>query len=249
MDWQGRFWGFRDGGPTCRWPLNGCCITFLEINKSLGPPSNQPWPPPCIDLAFYSCFCCRPPRRALRPSRPRRKRSGIRGEVSGLVRQLDSDRFDVRQKAGSRPQELVGMPDLHNCLAKEFERVLVRSDISFEVRWQLNRWCANCRPTCRPRCPRSSSRARISMRWWPVGQRSVRGAHGRGPSAGLVVDQPEVRLPGARPAQAGPVREQAGHRGAAADQSVLERARRPGSPAIRPGGTCRRSPMSRSTGG
>ena len=73
------------------------------------------------------------------------------------MRQLDSDRFDVRQKAGSRLQELVGMADLHNCLAEEFERVLVR--VPHFIRGPLaarSLACANCRPTCRPRCPRSS---------------------------------------------------------------------------------------------
>ena len=227
MDWQGRFWGFRDGGPTCRRPLNGCCITFLEINKSLGPPSNQPWPPPCIDLAFYSCFCCRPPRRALRPSRPRRKRSGSAARCPGWCGSWTARRFDVRQKAGSRLQELVGRPDLHNCLAEEFERVLVRSDISFEVRWQLNRWLRQLPADLPAPMPAEQlSGEDLDALSAPVGRRSVRGAHGRGPSAGLVVDQPEVRLPGARPAQAGPVREQAGHRRAAADRIGLERARR-----------------------
>jgi hypothetical protein len=63
-----------------------------------------------------------------------------RGEVAALVRQLDSDRFDLRQKAGSRMQELIGRPELQKCLAEEFERLLVRTDISSEVRWQLDRW-------------------------------------------------------------------------------------------------------------
>ncbi len=91
-----------------------------------------------LGVLFLLLLSAAAPSPAAKPTATEAER--IRGEVSGLVRQLDSDRFDVRQKAGSRLQELVGMPDLHNCLAEEFERVLVRSDISFEVRWQLNRW-------------------------------------------------------------------------------------------------------------
>ena len=174
----------------------------------------------------------------------------IRGKVSGLVRQLDSDRFDVRQKAGSRLQELVGMPDLHNCLAKEFERVLVRSDISFEVRWQLNRWLRNCRPTCQAPMPAeqlSGEEVDALVRQLDDDRYAVRS--GRGPSAGLVVDQPKFGCPVLVRLKRALSANKLGIEAQRQIESVLERARRPGSPAIRPGGTCRRSPMSRSTGG
>ena len=43
-----------------------------------------------------------------------------RGEVAKLVRELDSDRFDVRDKAAARLQELVGESELRQCLAEEY---------------------------------------------------------------------------------------------------------------------------------
>jgi hypothetical protein len=108
-------------------------------------PVCRPDPLPPVDIAVYrlGVFFLLPllavaPSVAAKPTDADLERT--RGEVAKLVRQLDSDRFDVRQKAVSRLQELVGKPEWQNCLAEEFHRVLVRADVSFEVRWQLNRW-------------------------------------------------------------------------------------------------------------
>jgi hypothetical protein len=62
------------------------------------------------------------------------------GQVSTLLGQLDSDCFDVRNRAERRLEELVDTPEYGKLLAAEFQRQLVRSDISFEVRWHLLKW-------------------------------------------------------------------------------------------------------------
>lgn len=62
-------------------------------------------------------------------------------EVARLLEQLDDDRFDVRGRASERLEALVARPELGRLLAAEFRRVLVRPEVSFEVRWHLQRWC------------------------------------------------------------------------------------------------------------
>ena len=64
----------------------------------------------------------------------------LRGEVARLLGDLDSDRFEVRDRAAQRLEELVGKPELGPLLAAEFQRRLVRADLSFEVRRRLMRW-------------------------------------------------------------------------------------------------------------
>jgi hypothetical protein len=60
--------------------------------------------------------------------------------VAELVRGLDSSRYEVRQRASQRLEELVATPALATVLAEEFQRLVVHPDLSFEVRWRLNRW-------------------------------------------------------------------------------------------------------------
>ena len=67
-------------------------------------------------------------------------RDVLHGEVTRLLDELDSDRFEVRRKAAERLEELVDKPELGRFLAAEFHRVLRRPDASFEVRWHLTRW-------------------------------------------------------------------------------------------------------------
>ncbi len=62
------------------------------------------------------------------------------GEVARLLHDLDSDRFEVRQRAAQRLDELVAQPELGPLLAAEFQRRLVRADLSLEVRQRLMRW-------------------------------------------------------------------------------------------------------------
>ena len=64
----------------------------------------------------------------------------LRGDVTRLLGELDSDRFEVRRDAAERLEELVAKPELGRFLAGEFQQVLVRPDVSFEVRWHLTRW-------------------------------------------------------------------------------------------------------------
>jgi hypothetical protein len=61
-------------------------------------------------------------------------------EVTRLVGELNSDRFEVRRRAAEQIELLLAKPELGRDLAAEFQRVLVRSDISFEVRRQVERW-------------------------------------------------------------------------------------------------------------
>ena len=63
----------------------------------------------------------------------------LRGDVARLMVELDSDHFEVRVRAAKRLEEMVAKPELGPFLAKEFRRVLIRTDVSFEVRKRLNR--------------------------------------------------------------------------------------------------------------
>jgi hypothetical protein len=75
----------------------------------------------------------------------------FRAEVTRLIDELNSDRFEVRRKAAEQFEKMVGKAELKRGLAAEFQRVLVRPDISFEVRRQLERWSRQLpRPPAEP---------------------------------------------------------------------------------------------------
>ncbi|MEN6449285.1 MAG: hypothetical protein ABFC96_02235, partial [Thermoguttaceae bacterium] len=61
-------------------------------------------------------------------------------EISRLVADLDSSRFEIRDHAADRLEELVAQPAAKGLLAAEFQRRLARTDLSFEVRRRLVRW-------------------------------------------------------------------------------------------------------------
>ncbi len=63
--------------------------------------------------------------------------SEIRQEVGKLVEELDSDNFAHRKAATLRLRLLVAQPALGTILAGEFERTLLQTEISFEVRKRL----------------------------------------------------------------------------------------------------------------
>jgi hypothetical protein len=61
-------------------------------------------------------------------------------EVARLLTDLNSDRFEVRHKAAEQFEKLVAKPELRRDLAAELQRALIQTDISFEVRRQVERW-------------------------------------------------------------------------------------------------------------
>ena len=61
-------------------------------------------------------------------------------DVTQLLESLDDDRYEVRQEAATRLEAMVARPEVGPLLATEFQRVLVGGDVSFEVRWHLERW-------------------------------------------------------------------------------------------------------------
>jgi len=75
----------------------------------------------------------------------------LHNEFSRLLAELDSDEYSVRRQAATRLGELVEQPELGEALAAEFQRVLTRPDVSFEVRWQLERFAAKLPPPPRDR--------------------------------------------------------------------------------------------------
>jgi hypothetical protein len=75
----------------------------------------------------------------------------LHGDVSRLLTDLNSDRFEVRQKAAEQLEKMVNNAELRRGLATEFQRALVRPDLSFEVRRQLERWSRRLpRPSAEP---------------------------------------------------------------------------------------------------
>ena len=64
----------------------------------------------------------------------------IRETVERIVEQLDSDRFETRQRAADEMETLLEKPQLARPLAIEFQRILTGDGVSFEVRWRLQRW-------------------------------------------------------------------------------------------------------------
>jgi hypothetical protein len=64
----------------------------------------------------------------------------LHGEVTRLLADLNSDRFEVRHKASEQFEKMIAKPELKQALAVEFQRTLIRLDISFEVRRQVERW-------------------------------------------------------------------------------------------------------------
>ncbi len=61
-------------------------------------------------------------------------------EVAGLLERLDSDCYVTRRSAAERLEALVAMPEHGTRLAARFRHALRQPDVSFEVRWHLERW-------------------------------------------------------------------------------------------------------------
>lgn len=63
--------------------------------------------------------------------------AGQTAEVAGLIRQLDSDRYETRQQAAERLRRLAADRQASRVLAAEVSRILVAPNTSFEVRRAL----------------------------------------------------------------------------------------------------------------
>ncbi len=83
-------------------------------------------------------------------------RQRLRTEVAGLLGQLDSDDFTIRRHAAERLDALVTMPEHGRLLAAEFRQMLREQNVSFEVRWHLDRWLRRL-PVLPPEPPGTAS--------------------------------------------------------------------------------------------
>lgn len=66
--------------------------------------------------------------------------TGLRQRLPGLLEELDSPRFDVRQRAAGEIESHMARPEMGRVLAEEFSRRLLDPRLSYEVRWRLERW-------------------------------------------------------------------------------------------------------------
>jgi hypothetical protein len=64
----------------------------------------------------------------------------LRSQISRLLADLDSNRFDTRRRAASTLEKWIERPEMGGVLADEFQRRLIDPGVSFEVRWRLERW-------------------------------------------------------------------------------------------------------------
>ncbi len=64
----------------------------------------------------------------------------VPAEMVRLLKELDSNRFEVRHRAAERIEAMVARPELAAVLAGEFQRVLRQPELSFEVRWHVKNW-------------------------------------------------------------------------------------------------------------
>jgi len=69
------------------------------------------------------------------PARP-----DIGDKLSQIILQLDSPSYDARQEAVHRMQQLIATPELAAPLAEQFHQLVVRPDVSYEVRWRITQW-------------------------------------------------------------------------------------------------------------
>ena len=120
----------------CRFDKPGSTVDFAEIEFSRFPTievdtMNRSQPA----FLLFVLFCLA----ASAASTADADDGEVRREVRRLVEQLDSDRFVDRKAATDRLRDLVARPALGKVLAQEFERILLRTETSFEVRKHLER--------------------------------------------------------------------------------------------------------------
>jgi len=64
----------------------------------------------------------------------------VRSRLPQLLADLDSNRFDVRERAAGEIERWINTASLGSLLADEFSQRLVDPQLSYEVRWRLERW-------------------------------------------------------------------------------------------------------------
>lgn len=116
----------------------------MSVSVSRGPIGNNAWTgwkPILLGCLFagFVHFARSSPGAESDTRAERDNRSALRREVVGLIRQLDSDRFESRRQAALKLQQLKADPLAPVVLAEEFQRVLLSSDTPFEVRRQVER--------------------------------------------------------------------------------------------------------------
>lgn len=72
--------------------------------------------------------------------------AAVQTRLPQLLKELDSPRFDVRQRAAGEIESWLGRADLMRVLADEFSRRLLDPQLSYEVRWRLERWSRRLPP-------------------------------------------------------------------------------------------------------
>lgn len=90
-------------------------------------------------LMWLGCLAAAGSAPALRAAAPADE-AAVRREFSRLLTELDSDRYGVRSQAAARAEELLRQESLGPVLAEEVQRALLQPQVSFEVRWRLERW-------------------------------------------------------------------------------------------------------------
>jgi hypothetical protein len=70
----------------------------------------------------------------------------VRNRLPQLLADLDSSRFDVRERAAREIERWVDRASLGGLLSDEFSQRLVDPQLSYEVRWRLERWTQRLPP-------------------------------------------------------------------------------------------------------
>ena len=89
-----------------------------------------------------------------------RPEEAVRRQVSTLLTDLDSPAYETRRIAIKRFEELLAQPELQPLLAAELQQVLLRPDVSFEVRFHAERWSRRL-PKVPPALPADATPAEI----------------------------------------------------------------------------------------
>jgi len=91
-------------------------------------------------VAFVGCWVAigpavaeKPPTRAMTPA-------DVRAELPQRLRELDSPSYDARCRAAACLEHWIGVPELADVLAEEFQRRVLEPDLPMEVRWRIDLW-------------------------------------------------------------------------------------------------------------